>query len=90
MLIALAVGAIAGGMAFKNNISLTTDIASLYDVSVHNPTADEKKILNKIKFEEKANYRYKVDQKFVYYLKEDLEKIALLFKMVSGKRKSVK
>ncbi|WJE28155.1 FtsX-like permease family protein [Bacillus cereus] len=74
MLIALAVGAIAGGMAFKNNISLATDITSLYDVSIHNPTADEKKVLNKIKFEEQANYRYKVDQQFVYYLKEDLEK----------------
>ncbi|MCC2413248.1 FtsX-like permease family protein [Bacillus sp. FSL W8-0519] len=87
MLIALAVGAIAGGMAFKNNISLTTDIASLYDVSVHNPTADEKKILNKIKFEEKANYRYKVDQKFVYYLKEDLEKNRPLVQNGFGQKK---
>ena len=90
MLIALAVGAIAGGMAFKNNISLTTDIASLYDVSVHNPTADEKKILNKIKFEEQANYRYKVDQQFVYYLNEDLKRTDLSFKLDLTKRKSGK
>ena len=41
---------------------------------VHNPTAEEKKILDGITFKEKNEYRYKVDDKYVYYVKEDLEK----------------
>ncbi|MGH0556654.1 FtsX-like permease family protein [Bacillus pretiosus] len=74
MLIAFAVGAITGGMAFKNNVGLTVDTNNIYDVAIHNPAAAEKKILGDIKFKEKNEYRYKVDRKFVYYLKEDLEK----------------
>ena len=46
----------------------------IYDSVVHNPTAEEKKILNGITFKEKSEYRYKVDDKYVYYVKEDLEK----------------
>ena len=46
----------------------------IYDSVVHNPTAEEKKILDGITFKEKSEYRYKVDDKYVYYVKEDLEK----------------
>ncbi|MDM5190423.1 FtsX-like permease family protein [Bacillus sp. DX4.1] len=74
MLVALGAGAISGGMAFKNNVMLTVDGFAIYDVAIHNPTAEEKKILDGITFKEKNEYRYKVDDKFVYYLKEDLEK----------------
>ncbi|PEF33475.1 ABC transporter permease, partial [Bacillus wiedmannii] len=35
---------------------------------------EEKKILDGITFKEKSEYRYKVDDKYVYYVKEDLEK----------------
>ena len=74
MLVALGAGAISGGMAFKNNVMGTVDSIEIYDSVVHNPTAEEKKILNGIPFKEKSEYRYKVDDKFVYYLKEDLVK----------------
>ncbi|MRC19625.1 FtsX-like permease family protein [Bacillus thuringiensis] len=74
MLVALGAGAISGGMAFKNNVMGTVDGFEIYDSVVHSPTAEEKKILNGITFKEKSEYRYKVDDKFVYYLKEDLEK----------------
>lgn len=74
MLVALGAGAISGGMAFKNNVMLMVDGFSVYDVAIHNPTAEEKKILDGITFKEKNEYRYKTDDKFVYYLKEDLEK----------------
>ncbi|KEK24552.1 FtsX-like permease family protein [Bacillus gaemokensis] len=74
MLVALGAGAISGGMAFKNNVMLTVDGFAIYDVGIHNPTAEEKKILDGITFKEKNEYRYKTDDKFVYYLKEDLEK----------------
>lgn len=46
----------------------------IYDSVVHNPTAEEKKVLDGITFKEKSEYRYKVDDKYVYYVKEDLEK----------------
>ncbi|MEN1937568.1 ABC transporter permease [Paenibacillus sp. 102] len=74
MLVALGAGAISGGMAFKNNVMLMVDGFSVYDVTIHNQTAEEKKILDGITFKEKNEYRYKTDDKFVYYLNEDLEK----------------
>ena len=73
MLVALGAGAISGGMAFKNNTMMMVDGIEIYDSVIHNPTAEEKKILDGITFNEKNEYRYKVDEKFVYYLKEDLE-----------------
>ncbi|MGN4426464.1 FtsX-like permease family protein [Bacillus cereus group sp. MYBK30-1] len=74
MLVALGAGAISGGMAFKNNVIKMVDGFEIYDSVVHNPTAEEKKILDGISFKNKAEYRYKVDDKYVYYVKEDLEK----------------
>ncbi|MGN4422300.1 FtsX-like permease family protein [Bacillus cereus group sp. MYBK30-1] len=74
MLIALGAGAISGGMAFKNDAMKTADLMEIYDSVVHNPTAEEKKILDGITFKEKSEYRYKTDDKYVYYVKEDLEK----------------
>ena len=74
MLVALGAGAISGGMAFKNNVIKMVDGFEIYDSVVHNPTAEEKKILNGITFKEKNEYRYKIDDKYVYYVKEDLEK----------------
>ncbi|MGH1144122.1 FtsX-like permease family protein [Bacillus pseudomycoides] len=74
MLVALGAGAISGGMAFKNNVIQSTDQLEIYDTVIHNPTAEEKNILDGITFKEKNEYHYKVDDKYVYYLKEDLEK----------------
>ncbi|SCC60810.1 Uncharacterized protein BW664_04897 [Bacillus mycoides] len=48
--------------------------AEYYDVEIKNPTAEEKKILDSITFKEKNEYRYKVDEQFIYQLKEDLER----------------
>ncbi|MGU3463179.1 ABC transporter permease [Bacillus sp. D48C] len=73
MLVALGAGAISGGMAFKNNVIKSTDNLEVYDTVIHNPTIEEKNILNGISFNEKYQYHYKVDDKYVYYLKEDLE-----------------
>mgnify|MGYP001102485142 CR=1 FL=1 len=73
MLVALGAGAISGGMAFKNNVMQSTDRIEVYDTVIHNPTTEEKDILGGIAFKEKNEYRYKVDDKYVYYLKEDLE-----------------
>ncbi|HDT6622344.1 FtsX-like permease family protein, partial [Bacillus paranthracis] len=48
MLVALGAGAISGGMAFKNNIMKSTDDIVIYDVVIHNPTTEEKKIVDGI------------------------------------------
>ena len=74
MLVALGAGAISGGMAFKHNVMNATDELEIYDTVIHNPTSEEKDILNNITFKEKSEYRYKVDDRYIYYLKEDLEK----------------
>ena len=74
ILVALGAGGITCGMAFKNNVLKSTDNGKIYDSVIHNPTAEEKKILNGILFQEKFVYRYKVDDNYVYYVKEELEK----------------
>ncbi|WHY31492.1 FtsX-like permease family protein [Bacillus wiedmannii] len=74
ILVALGAGGIACGMAFKNNILNMTNQMRIYDSVIHNPTAEEKTILDSILFQEKLEYHYKVDDRYVYYLKEDLEK----------------
>ncbi|MED1903939.1 ABC transporter permease [Bacillus thuringiensis] len=74
ILVALGAGGIACGMAFKNNVLKTIDKEKIYDLVIHNPTAEEKKILSGILFQEKFEYRYKVDDQYVYYIKEDVEK----------------
>ncbi|OFD40470.1 ABC transporter permease [Bacillus mycoides] len=74
MLVALGAGAISSGMALKNNVTNMVESAEYYDVEIKNPTAEEKKILDSITFKEKNEYRYKVDDQFIYQLKEDLER----------------
>lgn len=60
MLVALGAGAISGGMAFKNNAIKLSDGLVIYDSVVHNPTAEEKKILDGITFKEKMNIATKL------------------------------
>lgn len=73
MLVALGLGAISGGMAFKNNVLSLAELVRPYDVVIHTPTIEETKILNTITWNEKKEYHYKMDGRFVYYIKEELE-----------------
>ncbi|MBG9512298.1 ABC transporter permease [Bacillus thuringiensis] len=73
ILVALGAGGIACGMAFKNDVPKQTDKGTIYDSIVHNPTVEEKKLLDGIPFKEKLEYHYKVDDTYVYYTKEELE-----------------
>lgn len=84
MLIALGSGAISGGLAYKNNVIKSTDSYEIYDTTINNPTTEEKGILDGIPFEEKSEYRHKVDDSFVYYVKEDLEENPPLIHAASG------
>ncbi|UIJ69682.1 ABC transporter permease (plasmid) [Bacillus cereus] len=73
LLVALGAGGIACGMAFKNDVIKQTDKGTIYDSIVHNPTVEEKKLLDSIPFKEKLEYHYKVDDTYIYYTKEELE-----------------
>ncbi|MGR5897483.1 FtsX-like permease family protein [Bacillus cereus] len=80
ILVALGAGGIACGMAFKNDVLKQTDKGTIYDSIVHNPTVEEKKLLDGIPFKEKLEYHYKVDDTYVYYTKEELENHSPLVK----------
>lgn len=90
MLIALGAGAISGGLAFKNNAMISADRFEIYDSVINNPTTEEMKILDDIPFKEKGEYRYKVDDQFFYYVKEDLKKYPPLIYVRSGEGNTAK
>ncbi|MBD8496910.1 FtsX-like permease family protein [Paenibacillus arenosi] len=73
MLIALGAGAITAGMGFQNNVMVTVNGFTPYDMVIHQPTEQEKAVIDTITFTSKQQYRYKVDKKYVYYVKTDLE-----------------
>ncbi|EMT51755.1 ABC transporter permease [Brevibacillus borstelensis AK1] len=72
MLIALGVGAMAGGMAFQKNVSLMAEMGKVYDVIIHKPVPADYEALKAMTVEEQNTYRYKVDDAGIYYLKDDL------------------
>ncbi|WP_442600813.1 ABC transporter permease [Paenibacillus sp. KN14-4R] len=72
MLIALGVGAIAGGLAFQNNASIMANETLVSDIVIHDPSGQDKELLAKMQIKEQNEYRYKVTDKEVYYLKNDL------------------
>lgn len=72
MLIALGVGAMAGGLAFQKNVDLIANVGHVYDISLHDPVNEDQEALKKMTVLEQNTYRYKVDEDAVYYLKDDL------------------
>ena len=86
MLIGLGVGAMAGGMSLQKNVILTAERMSGYDITIHDPEAEDYKAMEKMKIVDKKQYKYKVNNEAVYYLKEELlENPPLLF----GKRQHI-
>jgi len=85
MLIALGAGAIAGGMAFVNDAQIRGESYRVYDAIVHNPNAEESKILGSIPFKEQFKYHYKVENDVAYYAKEDLDSQRPLIHSQQGK-----
>lgn len=74
MLIALGTGAIAGGMAFLNDAKIKGEGYSVYDAIIHNPSVEEEELLSTIPFTERLEYRYKIENEVLYYVKEELER----------------
>lgn len=72
MLIALGVGAMAGGLAFQNNVALIANVARVYDVTLQDPALEDTEALKTMAVEEQLTYRYKIDDNAISYLKEDL------------------
>ncbi|MED1951998.1 ABC transporter permease [Brevibacillus centrosporus] len=72
MLIALGVGAMAGGLAFQNNVALIANVARVYDVTLQDPALEDTEALKTMAVEEQLTYRYKIDDHAISYVKEDL------------------
>ncbi|GED30232.1 ABC transporter permease [Brevibacillus centrosporus] len=72
MLIALGVGAMAGGLAFQNNVALIANVARVYDVTLQDPALEDSEALKTMAVEEQLTYRYKIDDNAISYVKEDL------------------
>lgn len=72
MLIGLGVGAMAGGLAFQQNVNLFTSVFHVYDVNLHDPSEADYESLKKMNVLAQNKYRYKVDDKSFYFQKEDL------------------
>jgi putative ABC transport system permease protein len=86
MLIALSAGAISGGMAFQNNAKQTAEVYQVYDIIIMNKSTKEQSILDSITFAEEHEYRFKTDDRFVYFLKDDLENNLPLIRAGYSKR----
>ncbi|MFD2629718.1 ABC transporter permease [Oceanobacillus kapialis] len=73
MLIALGLGAMTAGTSFYNNIAIQASMFHANDVVVYQPNDAEKKILADMDLTKQQEYRYKVNDEGVYFLKADLE-----------------
>ncbi|TDQ41021.1 ABC transporter permease [Aureibacillus halotolerans] len=72
MLIALGLGALAGGLAFYHNIVQQSGMMHYHDVIIHDPVDADEQALNQMQPEEQARYRYKMTEDAVYLAKEEL------------------
>lgn len=67
MLIALGVGAIAVGFAFKNNSALQLEHVATYDVKIMDPSNEQMKLIDTMDYQEKVTYDIKIVQNNVYF-----------------------
>ncbi|WP_163654815.1 ABC transporter permease [Listeria sp. PSOL-1] len=74
MLVALGMGAIAVGFAFKNNSLLFANNFTSYDVTITNPTTAQNKLIADLDKEESFQYQYKRDSNKIYFNRTELAK----------------
>ncbi|MET3293214.1 UNVERIFIED_CONTAM: putative ABC transport system permease protein [Brevibacillus sp. OAP136] len=72
MLIALGVGAMAGGLAFQKNVGMMAELSHAYDSTLIDPVDADYDALKTMNVEEQRTYHYKTDDKAVYYQKDEL------------------
>ena len=49
-----------------------TDFSRVYDVVIHDPNEQDTAALKEMEIVEESQYKYKVDEEAVYYLRNDL------------------
>jgi putative ABC transport system permease protein len=86
MLVALSVGAIAGGMALLNEARIKAEMFSVYDVTVDNPSTEEEQVLASIKFMDRLEYRYKIVDEVLYYSRDNLASQPPFIQFVQGQK----
>ncbi len=72
MLIALGLGAMTAGISFYHNIEKQASMFHAYDVTVYQPSAEDRDILAGLEVTEENEYRYKLTDDAIYFLKDDL------------------
>lgn len=72
MLVALGLGAMTAGLSFYNNVELQASMFHANDVTIHQPDKEDNELVKELNITEKNTYRYKLDEKGVYFLKQDL------------------
>ncbi|WP_106495899.1 ABC transporter permease [Lentibacillus sp. Marseille-P4043] len=80
MLVALGLGAMTAGLSFYNNVELQASMFHANDVTIHQPTKADRDTLADMNIIEENEYRYKINDEGVYFLKEDLLEHPPLFK----------
>lgn len=80
MLIALGLGAMTAGIAFYHNIEKQASMIYANDIAIHQPSDEDKEIINHLDTTEENFYHYKIDDEGIYFLKDDLLNHPPLFK----------
>ncbi|WP_239255610.1 FtsX-like permease family protein [Listeria ilorinensis] len=90
MLIALGMGAIAVGFAFKNNGPLTAESFYPYDTQIPAQTKEESKLLQQAGVKEIADYHYKITADKIYFNGAELKAQPPLVVQTNKERKENK
>lgn len=80
MLVALGLGAMTAGIAFYHNVEKQAGMIYANDLAIHQPSDEDKQTIEQLDTKEENFYHYKIDDKGVYFLKDDLLNHPPLFK----------
>lgn len=72
MLIALGLGAMTAGISFYHDIEKQSGMLHAYDATIHQPTDEDRDTLAELSVTEENEYRYKLTDDAIYFLKDDL------------------
>ncbi|UFT99647.1 ABC transporter permease [Radiobacillus kanasensis] len=74
MLVALGLGAMTASLSFYNNMEKQAGLFHSNDLYIHQPTEQDLALLKEMDVTKKSEYRYKLNEDGVYFLKSDLLK----------------
>ncbi|QDP39008.1 FtsX-like permease family protein [Radiobacillus deserti] len=72
MLVALGLGAMTASLSFYNNIEKQAALFHGNDLFIHQPSEQDLEMLEKMDVKNQNEYRYKLNEEGIYFLKKDL------------------